>query len=414
MKTYSILLVLCCANIPLSFAQNTTAKISTVKTAGLHKMVVPTQLRSLSKEDLSDLRIFDTKANEVPYFVDQQKEINQTYAYASAYKIISETKIPKKQTTVIFENPEKTISEVVLSVANYDGEKTYSLSGSNDQKNWYGINNNKTLSELNAPEDLNVYKTIVFPKSNYRFFKIDLNDKNSSPISIQGIGKIKMSVQKNNLLPVVFDQKTMALKLEKKTQIHITANNRQLIDQIQFEITAPKMYDRAVSIYKVIPKKIKHKVVNYPTELASFRLHSGTSNVFNFEPIHENDFYIEIANDDNQPLEIKNVSFFQIPVCIIADLKANESYTIKTGKPDLMLPVYDLENFKSSISNNLPIATITDVKTKTATVKPIEKTILQQPWFMWGCIIIGGICIVYFARTLIKDMNNQTNLLDKE
>jgi hypothetical protein len=404
MKIYNLLMLLICVNV--SFAQSTTAKISTVKTDGLHKIILLTNVRSASNDDLSDFRIFDSKANEVPYFYRNIKD-EMKYSNYVPYKIISETVIPKKQTTIIFENPEESISFVRLSIANYEGEKSYNLSGSNDQKKWYGLSNNNILSDLNTPEDLNTIKTISFPLNNYKFLKIELNDKKSLPISIQGIGKSDTQTIKTDLLPVNYINKEITeLKLDKKTKIHIQFDSAQFLSQIQFEIAEPKLYKRMAIIYKLETQKVKHKEETFQKEIASFELSSDAKNILNLSDIHEKDFYIEIQNQDNQPLKISDVKFFQIPVFVVSDLKANENYTIKTGNPKLRTPVYDIENFKNSIPDNLPIATITNIESKnTQQVVMQAKSFWQQPWFMWVCISLGGIVILYFASSLVKDLN---------
>ena len=72
-------------------------------------------------------------------------------------------------------------------------------------------------------------------------------------------------------------------------------------------------------------------------------------------------------------------------------------------------PQYDLENFKNNISTNLPEAQITETKQiKNNPEITANKTFWQQSWFMWLCISIGGIAIVYFATSLAKDMNNKS------
>ena len=135
---------------------------------------------------------------------------------------------------------------------------------------------------------------------------------------------------------------------------------------------------------------------------------SNSKNTFQLVGTKEKDFYIEIDNQDNQSLTIDNVQFFQYPLSIIADLKTTENYTIITGNPNAILPVYDIENFKSNIPNNLPTATISEIKTKglknTVTEK---KSIWQEPWFMWVCIGLGAIAILYFASSLVKDLNKK-------
>jgi hypothetical protein len=406
MRIYNLIIALFCVNA--LFAQNTTAKIEKVKIDGLHKIVLPTNVRSASNDDLSDFRILDSKGNEVPYFYKNLSDAVTTSDYIE-YKIISETRIPKKQTTIIFENPEKSISSLLLSIANYDGEKTYNLSGSNDQKQWYGLSNNNILSDLNAPEDLNIIKTISFPLNNYKFLKIELDDKKSLPISIQRIGNDNSQTKFADLLAVDYANKEiLELKAEKKTKIHILFDNEQFLNQIRFKIVEPKLYKRLARIYKLESRKVKHKFKTFENEISNFELSSDSQNTFNLSNIHEKDFYIEIENQDNQPLKISEINFFQIPVSVISDLKANENYTISTGKPDLMAPVYDIENFKNSISNNLPIATISEIKSvEKATENATQKSFWQQPWFMWVCLSLTAVAVLYFASSLVKDLNKK-------
>ncbi len=103
----------------LSFAQNniTTAKIKFDGKDGLHKLVLPTELRSLSNDDLSDFRIFDSKKNEVPYYFETKSNQSDKNQFI-AYKIISKTVVPNKNTVLVFENPKSTINEVILEIAN--------------------------------------------------------------------------------------------------------------------------------------------------------------------------------------------------------------------------------------------------------------------------------------------------------
>ncbi len=392
--------------VSVSFAQNTTtAKLKPVTENGLHKIVLPTSIRSISKEDLSDFRILDSKENEVPYFYKNTTEATRSCDYI-AYKIISETIIPKKQTTVIFENPITNIESLILTIANYDGEKTYNLSGSNNQNQWYGLSNNNILSDLNSEKGLYSDKIILLPKNNYKFLKIELDDKKTLPISIRSISNNNYITTLSNLLPIDYaNLETTELKSEKKTQIHIVFDNSQFLNQIKFKITEPKLYKRYATIYKIVNTKVKHKFVDQKIELIGFELNADSKNTFNLSNIHEKDFYIAIENDDNQPLQIKDIQFFQIPVYVIADLKVNENYTIRTGNPNAIAPVYDLENFEKSISNKLPEAKIIEIIMPKLTFDvATKKQFWEQSWFLWVCICVAAIAILYFTMSLIKDL----------
>jgi hypothetical protein len=134
-------------------------------------------------------------------------------------------------------------------------------------------------------------------------------------------------------------------------------------------------------------------------------LNSNLKNTFNIPQLFGKEFYIEIENQDNQPLSFSKISFFQNQISVIADLKTTENYTIKTGNSKEISPNYDLENFKSKIATNLPEATIYEIKHPILNkIKASEKSIWQKPWFLWICIGLGGISILYFTASLIKDM----------
>lgn len=391
----------------LSFAQNkTTAKIKTVANDGLYKIVLPPAIRSFSKENLSDFRVFDTKGNEVPYFIieNEKETFSNTF---EEYSILSKTVVPKKSSSIVISNPSLTnINQISLSIANSDVVKTYSISGSDDQKEWFGLSNSQELEDLNSTDKTTVFKTISFPLCSYRFLKIDFDDKKTLPINILKAGNFNSQVQ-NNLLQQIIPKSISITQIpnEKKTQIHLVFDAPQVINQIAFDITKPTLYKRNASIFKNVTRKIKHKTETYQENIANFELSSDTKNTFNISEIFEKEFFIIIENQDNQPLTVSEIKCNQIPVAIIADLKANEKYTVKTGNSNLNAPQYDLSYFKNNIATTLPKTIIYGIEQTITTQNGIqEKSFWQQSWFMWLCIALGGIAILYFTASLVKDM----------
>lgn len=391
----------------LSFAQHkTTAKIKTVANDGLYKIVLPPAIRSFSKENLSDFRVFDTKGNEVPYFIieNEKETFSNTF---EEYSILSKTVVPKKSSSIVISNPSLTnINQISLSIANSDVVKTYSISGSDDQKEWFGLSNSQELEDLNSTDKTTVFKTISFPLCSYRFLKIDFDDKKTLPINILKAGNFNSQVQ-NNLLQQIIPKSISITQIpnEKKTQIHLVFDAPQVINQIAFDITKPTLYKRNASIFKNVTRKIKHKTETYQENIANFELSSDTKNTFNISEIFEKEFFIIIENQDNQPLTVSEIKCNQIPVAIIADLKANEKYTVKTGNSNLNAPQYDLSYFKNNIATTLPKTIIYGIEQTITTQNGIqEKSFWQQSWFMWLCIALGGIAILYFTASLVKDM----------
>lgn len=405
MKYNKFILLLFLTN--LSIAQNTTtAKIKTVMQNGLHKIVLPPEIRSFSKQDLSDFRIFDAKENEVPYFLVQNESKKVTSDF-NEYKIISKTVVPKKSSSIIIEVPSvQNYEQISFFIANSNVIKRYSVSGSDDQKEWFGLSNAQELYDLASNSQTYVVKTISLPLCSYKFLKIDLDDKKTLPINILKAGNFNSQIKSDSLLLITPKSFSVTqLPSKKETLIHIAFDAPQIINQVTFEISKPNFYTRNATIYKNETREIKHKTEIVPVGITNFELSSKTKNTFDIPETFEKEFFIKIDNQDNQPLSIADIKCTQIPVSIIADLNANEAYTIKTGNPNLGAPQYDLSNFKNSISGNLPETSIYEIK-KTVLTKSAgaDKSFWQQAWFMWTCIILGGIAIVYFTTSLVKDM----------
>jgi len=393
----------------LSFGQfQVTGKIQDVTKNGFHQIVLSPEIRSYSKQDLSDIRIFNSKGNEVPYFIQNNSEaLLHTF---EEYTIVSKSVVAKKSTSIIIAIPSnQNNNQLSLFIANADGEKNYSISGSNDLKEWFGISNSKVLYDLNSTTEASVIKTISYPLSTYQYLKIDFDDRKTLPLNILKVGNFNSQIQKNTWLEIK-PKKTSTTedRSEKETSIHVTFDHPQIINQIVFEISKPTYYSRKAIIYKKVKQQKNRKSVIYDEEIITFELNSNTKNSFTIPEIFEEEFFIKIENKDNQPLAILTIKYNQKPISIITDLSANEKYTIKAGDRNLTEPQYDLSDFKNNIQNNLHQTAIYDVKPiAEIKTKSKEKSIWQKPWFMWTCILLGAVTILYFSVSLINDLKRK-------
>ena len=406
MKKYIYLIILLSTNF--SFSQQTkSAKIKAVTENGWHKILIPSQIRSVSKVNLSDFRIFDSNGIEVPYFLSNNEMVSEEFI---EFPIIQKTSVPKKSTTIVFENPKKTINEVVFYINNSDANKLYSISGSNNKTDWFGLINSSMFNDLGSNVSTSSYKTIGLPLSDYKFYKIDLNDKTTLPINILKIGNftnksIKPKLATINPKRTIITQNSK----EKTTVIQITLDVPQEINQVLFTFFNPEFYNRNAKIYVNRTRKSHRKFENYKQTIVAFNLNSETQNIFDVPKILDQQFFIEIQNLDNQPLKIDKILFKQIPIFAISELKTNQNYSIEIGNQNLLKPKYDLENFKNKIPNNIPEAQIIEVKQQNKGSKEeIKKQFWQKSWFMWFCILVGGIAIAFFTSSLITDMKKNS------
>ena len=389
-----------------SLAQNYQGKINKVSENGLHQILLTPEVRSASQNNIDFLRIFDSKNNEIPYVFYEGKSSNSS---SKNFTIISKTAVPNVATSIIISNENAlNIDHLTLKIANTDVDKKYNISGSNDQKEWFGLVSNQKVIGLNDAGENFVERDFAFPLNNYKFLKIDFIDKNSLPINILGASlEESLSVAQSKTELQNFSQKIETDKKLKQTKITITFPTPQVIDGIGFDISSPSYFLRDARILINKSRVYKKSTENYVENISAFQLNSKSKNRFDVQSFFAKEFTIEIDNQDNPALEISKINLFQLPVSILTDLKSNENYTLKIDST-WSAPQYDLANSGIDFNQSYPVATISNLeKLEQSKSKEAEKTFWQTPLFMWICIVLAVAIIGYFAIGLVKDMNKE-------
>ena len=390
-------------------AQNYIGTLQPVSKDGLTKIIVQPELRSAIHNNWSYFRILDSKKNEVPYVI-RSAETSNTENTVENLKIISNNSIPNVSTSIIIGNEKgRKLDNLYLKIANTEIVKTYSISGSNDQNQWYGLVSNEIADDLQSSTFTQVEKNFRFPVNNYQFLKIDFIDKKSLPIQVLSASlKTTQNLQKTHLVELKnFRQTITENKSTKTTTIQLKFDSRQVIDGLKFDISGPNYYLRNAEITVNRTRLSKRKQDTYTESVANFQLNSKSQNQFSIGELFEKNITIEIENQDNAPLVIDEIKLFQKPVLLIADLKATEEYTIVVDDK-LSSPQYDLSYFDNSTNIKMPEISInylkkTDVKAQ----ETKQESFLKSPLFMWICIGLALIVIAYFSMGLLKDLGKQ-------
>lgn len=99
------------------------------------------------------------------------------------FPISSRNTIPNVVTSVIISNENTAnLDNLTLKIANTEIDKKYNISGSNDQKEWFGLVDNQIISGLSESGRTSVEKNFSFPLNNYKFLKFDFLDKILYPL----------------------------------------------------------------------------------------------------------------------------------------------------------------------------------------------------------------------------------------
>lgn len=403
-KMNKIIVFLLLANF--SFSQSILkAKIKSVEKDGLHLMKVPSLLRSYSNEDLGNLRIYDSKNQEIPYFI-YANDKNITSENFEVLKLNSKLNFPNQKTEVIFENSNTIKNNFLVEFANTEVLKKYEILGSDNLKDWFGLINKDSIYLQKANEKTSIFYNFSIPLSNYKYIKLSLDDRKTLPVNVLNVGIMKFTSE-NKVLDKILPKNVSTTNdnVSKNTIVKIDFQNKEIFHQISFSISNPKLYQRNAVIYTNEIVKIKNKTETVRNELAFLELISLKQNTF-LIPSEKfvKQIFIEIDNQDNIPLTIDDIVFYQKPISIVSELKPNENYTIETGNPELITPNYDLKYFENIIDNNFPKTEIYDIQN---IAKNDSKNDSKNPYssiILWLCIGVGAVVALYFVSGMLKEM----------
>lgn len=399
-------LIYCLFITGFGFSQSHKATLSKIQKDGFHKITISSEVRSVSQDNLAYFRILDKNKKEVPFANFDNAHHNSLLF--QKLDVLSKTRSKDSITSIIVSlNELKNVTELSLVISNTTINKAYSISGSNNQQDWFGLVSNQTLNDLTNANGTTITKSIVLPRNNYKFLRFDFNDKKSLPINVLEIGYYKggrKDIETTYLTD--FKYKISEDQKHKKTIITFTSNNFQRVDGISFDVKT-KLFLRNASVFVNTTRKVRKRKENLKLEISSFNLNSNTSNAFQINSFFEKEFTIEIDNQDNQPLDISKIKVFQNSVSILADLKANEKYEVIIDST-LSHPNYDLANFTQNISAELPEATISNLKKINSESKDTsEKAFWQKPIFLWSAILLTLALLAYFVFSMLKEVDKK-------
>lgn len=389
-------------------AQSYTGILQPVPKNGLTTIEIEPALRSALQNNWDYFRILDSKGNEVPYALQSRTSSIQE-SITKDLEIISKSSIPNVSTSIIIANESgEKFDGLTLKIANTEVVKTYSISGSDDQNQWYGLVNNETVGDLQSSSATYVEQDFQFPLNTYKFLRIDFVDKKSLPIQVLAASiRMNLNAQNVSLIEIKDFQKSITHdKKEKKTIITVEFKTPQVINGLNFKISDPQFYLRNAEILVERNRLRNRKKENYRESVASLQLNSKTQNQFRLNEIFEKNISIIIENQDSSPLVIDDLKLFQESVSLIAELKSSGEYKIIVDST-LSTPQYDLSFVDVNMESPTSSTQILNLeKYNEDNIQNSQESFWKSSLFMWICIGFALMVIAYFSRGLLKDLGN--------
>lgn len=390
----------------LSFAQNFRFKKDIPKSVkGWNEIVLDADIYKHASKDLSDLRILgiNTKGDtlEAPYILKNysDEEDISTITCKPYNKVNNGTgfyatfKVPNK----VF------ISSCKLLFANINYDWLVQLEGRNDETNWFNINENQRIINLDNETIEFDHSILEFEPTNYSYYRIWVKNP-TEKVTLEAV-------------TITTSTPTPITKPTYKISPKFKVENKNKNTYIDIKLAAPvPIYSLSVKFSENIdfyrPATISYGTIdtNITDDGFTERFENETSTIFTSmdkNPIIlgssiTDHILIAIQNGHNMPLEIGSVELNALNYKLITRISKSASYALYYGDNELYFPQYDIVQFEESIPANLNEINLSEEEPiepqqPLASNKPISKVWL---WIMMFVLI--GLLFLFSVKMLKK------------
>ena len=385
-----------------------TSSVQTNFPAGYQQVDLSPEILGRVNLRFSDLRLLDSAQIEVPYILRTEQLVSM-YSFFKEYPIIINKPQPNGTSVIVFENPtQEELTQINFVVKNNAVNKSARLSGSTDQKNWFLIRDHIHLHSMQNNQKTSELKVLNFPRTDYSYFKLEVNDSNSLPIQFEKVGYY--DYQSIDGLMSTSPMRVISQKDSNQvSRIHLKFDQKTRINRIRVHVTGAEYYYRHIDFQvKKTRTSRKGKTQEYFESIGSGYLNSNSENIFEFQNYNLQDIYVKVRNGDDQPLQLEKVESYLLKSYLVAQLDPKMPYQLAFGNDEKQIPQYDIRHFAKDIPTQIPTLISGPIINHSNTVTVSESIgILDNKWVIWTAIGVVGIVLAFISFSMIKEMNQK-------
>jgi len=400
LKHNIFLFLLCCCSWLSNRAQEgfrSKAILDSVPASGFYQVNLLPALSASLQPDMRDIRIVDAAGKQVPYILKSDLPVFKDNRFTEL-PILSVKKEKDGQTHVVIENTRHLVlEELLLIIKNTDADRTVTLSGSDDNQQWFVIKEHIYLNSFFSNESDRYVQTLIFPASSYRFFKIIINGKDLLPLNIVKAGVYEQSLRTGKYGPVPAPLLTQKDSSDKFSYVWLQFANHYFIDKLVLQLKGPRFYNRAVDIY----------AGRAGLQQGSFTISSGKEAILPVN-VKTDRLLLKIRNDDNPALQIDTATAFQLNRYLLTYLEKATAYQLLFADSAASSPVYDLENFKDSIAGNAMALNYSSIEKNITQVKNTEQKKNDGKILIWLAIGLAVVVLLLLSYKLTGEIKKSS------
>lgn len=371
------------------------AAVPAVAKTGFYKIELQPRLLAKCDAGFDDIRLVDTKGTYLPYIKAGEMPALGSSGFAG-FPVSTAASVKDTGTVFTVGNTKGSIDQIWVRLKNTAVRRTVNLLGSDDQQHWFAIQENIVLDNAGVNSSDNTFlQAVSFPAINYHYLKIVVNDKNKAAVNILGIGELQESSPIEKYVAIPVPELTQKDSSNHITYLHALFNDHYLVNKLYIDAEGPAYFKRTVQFY--IPGSSGAKI--------DLELSSGNPNLNLVLRMRLKELNLEIINNDDQPLHIKQIRAYQLSDYIVAYLTAGENYALLAGDDKAPAPHYDLKYFADSIkSQALPQITHREVVVNDDFVDQTPAARKDYRIFTWLAIIAALAILLFLTLKMAKEV----------
>lgn len=373
-------------------------------TAEWHRLILPDALFQYLRNDLTDLRIYGITENkdtvEAQYLLERREDELTTETID--FKLINQSKTSAGFYYTFELSAEIEVNEIKMNFTESNFDWRLNLEGSQDQKSWFTILEDYRI--LSIENELTNYRftDLVFPRSNYRYYRILVKSKTDPGMSSASVSMNKTLIGNYRKYQVVSTRISDDKKM-KQTIIDIDLKDLIPISQIKVWTSSSFDFYRPISL-KYLADSVKSErgwVYTYQT-LTSGILSSIENNTYSFQSTKAKKIQVVVDNGDNPELKIDSVSVYGFVHELTIRFTEDADYYLVYGNPNASQPDYDITHFQNEIPSGISELDLGEEELIEKITTPPTEPLFRNKMWLW--VIMGIVIFVlgWFSLSMLK------------
>ena len=299
--------------------------------------------------NLADLRLIDSNMHAVPFFIQQGQTLveENELIYQSE---LAATKQENNDTIIDFKiEPLRENSDIIGNILLFSLPEENFLKHLNVEGSFDGVNWEPVVRDIIYQTE-NIQKNEINLDKHYRYtyYRITILD-NAEKIKLSGL---KLIYREASLTQFKFEKSTRLdydISVEDRKSV-ITLNNPQQLKVKEIQLDVEGNFQRAYTLSDFNNRNIAADGSQEIYNLNFQNINISNSKIqFNKKPVSTEMITIAIANLDNPPLNIQDISVIYYLDKIVFEDNGTGSYRLYYGNPQAVRPQYDIDLFQSYI-----------------------------------------------------------------